>query len=250
MLIILICLGIAILIKRKAKLLHILKGNKWILALFVYMALSIAWSNFPEISFKRWVRSTGTLIMVLVVLTEANPMESITALLRRCYYAHLPLSIISIKYFRKIGVDWSKDGVIEMWRGLAMHKNNLGQVVMSSGLFFTWHMMKNWGRNIMLVDFLFVIMSVSLLRGSSTSNSNTAVLCFWIGIFVLLSLQYIKQNIEYARRSAFNLVLVLSFLFSFMYLGLGAYNEKPFAVAVGAVGRDETLTGRTGLWSD
>jgi hypothetical protein len=30
--------------------------------------------------------------MVLVVLTERNPLESLTVLLKRCYFIHIPLS--------------------------------------------------------------------------------------------------------------------------------------------------------------
>jgi O-antigen ligase len=247
----LICLGFVILIRRKVNWLEFAKYNKWVLALFVYMGLSLIWSEFPRETAVRWIRSVGMLIMALIVLTEVNPLEGISGLLRRCYYIHLPLSIISIKYFRDIGVSWSRDGSAEMWTGLTTHKNMLGQISISSGIYFTWNMIKTVGKKNIPRDLLFLLMTLWLLRGSGTSSSMTAIIGFGIGIFVLLGLQYLRRHVDHFGRYIIAWILFLFLLGPVIQVGFEAFvGESLSSSVVGASGRDETLTGRTIMWSD
>ena len=142
---ILICLGIVILVRRRIEWNRVLKDNSWLFILLFYMLVSISWSQFPEVSFKRWIKALGDMIMVLVVISEPKPMKAISKVLRRCFYVHLPLSILLIKYFRAIGVDWDERG-LEMWTGITTHKNALGEVCMTAGIFFVWSMLRNSGK--------------------------------------------------------------------------------------------------------
>ena len=160
--IVLISVGIVILIRRRIEWHRVLKDNKWLFVLFIYMLFSISWSQFPEVSFKRWIRAAGDLIMVLVVISEPDPVEAISKVLRRCFYVLLPLSIILIKYFRTIGVGWDDIGV-EMWIGVTLHKNVLGEVCMISGIFFVWSILRNSGKR-RFVDFGFLLMTLWLLE--------------------------------------------------------------------------------------
>ncbi len=84
----LIALGLYVLYLRADQTIRILTRNKWILLLFLFMAASVIWSNFPAISLRRWFRSVGTLVMVLVVLTEHQPLEAMRTLLRACISDH------------------------------------------------------------------------------------------------------------------------------------------------------------------
>src|SRR3972149_10329023 len=105
----LIAAGLLILFKRKIDWSNLIRADAWILLLFIYMGLSIFWSEFRDVSFKRLIKAAGDLIMVLVVLTEINARHSVSTLLKRCFYVYLPLSIIMIKYFRTIGVAWRSE---------------------------------------------------------------------------------------------------------------------------------------------
>jgi hypothetical protein len=120
--------------------------NKWLLALFFYMAASVVWSNFPSISLRRYIRCVGALIMVLVVLTERDPLAAIRSLLRRLYMVHIPGSILTIKYVRNIGVAYDWSGQEEDWVGLTTDKNSLGQVAMFSGALWIWQICQDWRR--------------------------------------------------------------------------------------------------------
>ena len=246
----LIVLGLFILGFRAERTGRILRRNKWLVLLFVYMALTILWSNFPGISLRRWFRSMGTLVMVLVVLTEHDPLAAVRSLLRRLYLVHIPFSILTIKYFRSIGAAYSRDGATEMWTGLTLHKNNLGQVAMCSGLVSFWQILQRWTTNKLTLDLLLFVLTLWLLRGSKDSHSSTAIIGFVFGTAFLLGLQCIKNRVDQGRRLLVAGTLVLLALAPFTYFLFEAFETTPVGLVLEATGRDATLTGRTGLWND
>jgi len=46
--------------------------NAPLVVFFLYCAASVFWSDFPIVAFKRWTKVLGNVVMVLVVLTEAD----------------------------------------------------------------------------------------------------------------------------------------------------------------------------------
>jgi exopolysaccharide production protein ExoQ len=250
LLMLLIVLGLFVLGSRAERTKRILARNKWLVVLFVYMTLSVIWSNFPAISLRRSVRSMGTLVMVLVVLTEHNPLGAIRALLRRLYLVYIPLSIVAIKYFRNIGVAYNWNGIEEMWVGLAVHKNNLGQVAMCSGLVSTWQVLQNWSKKKLTLDLLLLVLTMWLLGGSKNSHSSTAIVGFAAGAAVLFGLQYVRKRFKQAKRTILAVTIGFALLAPFVYLAFDAFDTTPVALVLKATNRDMTLTGRTGLWKD
>jgi O-antigen ligase len=188
--------------------------------------------------------------MVLVVLTENDPVAAVRALFRRLYLVVIPLSIIAIKYFRNIGVAYTWDGVEEMWTGLAVHKNNLGQVAMCSGLFAIWQILRNWPRKKLTLELLLLVLTLWLLRGSKNSHSSTAILGFVVGTATLLGLQFLKSRSAYAKRIVLVGSAVLVLIAPPAFIAFEAFNTTPVDVVLAATNRDMTLTGRTGLWKD
>lgn len=247
--IVLISVGILILIRRRVEWRRVLKDNKWLVVLFIYMLVSISWSQLPEVSFKRWIRAAGDPIMVLVVISEPNPFEAISKVLRRCFYVHLPLSIILIKYFHTIGEAWDEFG-LEMWTGVTLHKNVLGEVCMVSGIFFLWSILRNSGKR-RLVDFAFLLMALWLLRGPEYHTSKSALLAFSIGIGFLLFIQILRSRPKYVRRYLLGAGILSTIVFLGTIFAIEGFSSKSFlALGVEASGRDITLTGRTELWEN
>lgn len=246
----LIVLGLFVLGSRAERTKRILARNKWLVVLFVYMTLSIVWSNFPAISLRRCIRSTGTLVMVLMVLTERDPLGAIRALLRRLYLVYVPLSIIAIKYFRNIGVAYNWSGIEEMWIGLSVHKNNLGQVVMCSGLVSTWQVLQNWAKKKITLDLLLLALTMWLLTGSKNSHSSTSIVGFTVGAAVLFGLQYVRRRVAQAKRIVLAATIAFALLAPFVYVAFEAFDTTPVDLVLKATNRDMTLTGRTGLWKD
>ncbi len=249
----LIIIGIFILLKRKNVVWSdVLRKNAWIFLLFLYMGLSILWSDFMMVSFKRWIRTTGALIMVLVVLTEPNPREAISTLFRRCFYVHLPLSIIFIKYYRTIGVGWDYLGN-ESWLGVATHKNHLGQIVMTSGIFFFWSITRTWDKwdKWKIVYLSYLVMSLFLLNGSRSTSSETSTFVFLAGIAMFLLLYLMRTNVKQIERAIVISVFITASLFLIFQFAAESFAQKPLlSMAIEASGHGDTFTGRANLWRD
>jgi len=244
---ILIILGLFILSKRWGKCSQVLTNNIWLILLVLYCFISISWSDYPSVSFKRWVRGLGTLIMVLVVMTEVCPFETVRTMIRRSAFLTVSLSILVIRYFREIGVYYESWGA-RGFAGVTTGKNPLGRLCMILGTYFAWEIFTNWKnknhksitlyRSELFVNITFVIMILWLLR---KADSATSLGCLIIGIGVLLLLSYssIRKNITFIT-VALVLVVIIILLLDLDSDFLGIFTKS--------MDRDLTLTGRTEIW--
>jgi hypothetical protein len=185
---VLLSLAITILAKRRIQWLHVLKENKWLLLLFAYMAASIAWSEFPFVSLKRWIRAFGPIVMALVILSEQAPLEAFESVFRRTAYVLIPFSLALIKYFPLLGVAYGRWDGQQMWTGVTTHKNSLGQLCAVSVFLLIWNALRKSessgkGRSKFraLGDFVVIGIAAMLLRGPSGSYSATSVSILTIG---------------------------------------------------------------------
>lgn len=238
--IILIVIGILILARRGIYCSLVLKSNVWIILMLMYAGISILWSDFPLVSFKRWIKEIGNLIMILIVLTDTDPLEAISTLLRRCAYVLITLSIVLIKYFPELGRAYGPwTGEVE-FRGVTTSKNMLGILCLVFGLFFFWSLftIRNKKKEV-FVNIFFLAMIFWLLIGA---KSATSLMCLFVGIFVIITtgLPILKRNVQHI--GVFIFVSVVLFALLQMSLNIGE-------LAVFTLGRDATLTGRTHLWA-
>ena len=140
---VLIFLAIFILRSRSFNWGELFKRNL-MLGLFLLFALvSVLWSDFGFVTFKRWFRDLGNYLVVLVALSDRRPLEAVSSVLRRVNYFLVPLSIVFIKYYPELGKQYSADGG-DMYVGVTTGKNLLGVVCLVSGLFFFWDTMTRW----------------------------------------------------------------------------------------------------------
>ena len=105
----LIVVGFCVLVKRQVRLSEVIPNNGWLIVFLLYCFISIAWSDFPFVAFKRWIKILGHPIMALIVLTEPDPKEALIRLMKRCAYVVVPVSILLIKYYPELGrglTDW------------------------------------------------------------------------------------------------------------------------------------------------
>jgi exopolysaccharide production protein ExoQ len=253
----LMVVGLFVLASRGQQATLLLARNKWAVALFALILLSIVWSNFPDVSVRRSIRSVGTFIMVLMVLTESVPEETVRVLLKRLYFVHIPASIIAIKYFRHFAVGYNWDGSEEQWKGLATDKNSLGHVAMCSGLFCLWQIMQDWPKKDgkrqyrkLLPSFVLFLLSLYLLRGSKNVHSSTAILGFVLCVAFLMCLQFAKARAAQVKK----LVLVgMAAVIVFGPIGYGifqSFDAAPVKAVFQATGRDMTFTDRNLIWTD
>src|SRR5215472_7273863 len=159
------------------------------LAFFLAFALvSVAWSDFPLATFKKWFRDMGVYMAVLVVLSDRRPLEAVRTVLRCVCYLHVPLSILLIKYFPSVGNSFSAWGGQEH-TGVSTSKNMLGAVCLVSGIFFFWDTVMRWHqrrdkrvKRVILVNIAFIGMILWLLN---LSDSKTSTICLSLGCLVI-----------------------------------------------------------------
>ena len=82
---------------------HAPRQNTPILLFFAYCAVSTLWSDYTDVSFKRWIKAVGDLVMALIVLTDANPFAALKRLMAQVGFVLIPASILLIKYYPGLG---------------------------------------------------------------------------------------------------------------------------------------------------
>jgi len=240
-------IGVLILSKRNIKLQNIFRNNLWLSVFFIYCGISIFWSDYPFVAFKRWIKELGNVVMVLVILTEADTMEAIRALNRRFAYFVIPLSIVFIKYFPHLSQSYDSWNGIVSFSGITTSKNMLGNLCMICGLFFIWDLLsirKNHEfskrKKQVMINIGFLIM-IAWLLGKSESATSLGALMVGTVILLVLNLRFIKKNIQ-------NAVIVL--LFIFCLAGVLIFTTDIVEVFVTKLGRDMTFTTRTYIWKE
>src|SRR5205814_5673260 len=136
--------GLFVLIKRQASLSEVLRRNGWLVAFIAYCFISVVWSDYPFIAFKRATKIFGHPIMALIVLTEPDFEEALTRLMKRCAYVVVPISILWIRYYPQLGVSVDEWSGMQIIQGISVGKNSLGVDCLILGFFFFWHLLQTW----------------------------------------------------------------------------------------------------------
>src|SRR6266436_4322617 len=68
----LMLLGFIVLVRRRWKVGGLLRANGALILFFFYCALSVVWSDYPQVALRRWIKLTGDLVMVLIVVTDPD----------------------------------------------------------------------------------------------------------------------------------------------------------------------------------
>jgi len=247
-LLVLMFIATLILFKRKLLWTQWLRENPWFFLFFLYCGISIVWSDFPGISLKRWFRAIGSLMMILVVLSEADPIVAVRTVIRRCTYVLVPLSILLNKYYREMAVSYGEWSGTESLAGITTDKNGLGRLCLVGGLFLLWDIITVRHNNDLYnhklnrsVTIILFLMTIWLLV---KSNSATALGSFVIGSCILigLGLPIIRTKVRHIGT-----LLVLTALI-FLILDL-SFNLTEVIVTE-LLGRNMTFTERTYIWAD
>jgi O-antigen ligase len=245
--------GLRVLSRRRFKWGAVFARNRALVALIVYMAISICWSHYPFVSFKRYIKVFGSIVMAMVVLSSERPNDALCTVLRRCLYVHLPMSILCTRYFRDIGVTFEFDGGVEFWCGIATSKNTLGQVALLGVVYFFWEVRRHWAeekwKNLHL---LYLLMALYLLKGSDAAVSLTSCSVCIFAFLIQLRIQSLRSRPEAVRPFVMGVFTVTVSLVVFVLIHSVANfsANSVFGSVITMLGRDITLTGRTDIWKD
>jgi exopolysaccharide production protein ExoQ len=239
--------GIFILARRRVTLLRIVRDNPWLSLFLLYCGVSILWSDFPFVAFKRWVKEIGHLVMILVVLTEDEPVEAAKALIRRFSYVLIPLSVILIKYYTYLGIQYSYWSGAQSYVGVTTSKNMLGNLCLVSGLFFFWSLFTMWRNKARSMDkhdlFIHVVFLAMIWWLLTLASSATSLMCLGIGICIIAGFELPAMR-KSPRTRAF--VIVSSLLLFFLLEEVFDLSQ----VIIASLGRDPTFTGRSEIWNE
>jgi exopolysaccharide production protein ExoQ len=240
----LIAANLLVLIGRRKLVASILRRN-WPILLFVfYCAVSILWSDYPGVALKRWIKSLGDYMIVLIMLTERDRTAAVKQVLARVGLVLLPLSILFIKYYPELGRGYAQhwEGT-QFLAGVAENKNLLGLICMVLGFAATWRVLHAWclprrefAKTLLVHGSLFAMAAWLLIK----SDSKTSLACFVLTTALIAGHTFLKV----ARKRFVLHILVAAVVlscFSVLFLGIGSG-------ALESIGRDATLTGRTGIW--
>ncbi|MFZ4790772.1 MAG: O-antigen ligase family protein [Candidatus Competibacteraceae bacterium] len=184
--------------------------------------------------------------MVLVILTESNPLEGITTVFRRCFILLIPLSLVFCKYFPDIGRSQEKHFEPDTWIGVATHKNTLGPLTLLSTFYFLWEIVEN-DKGIRLISMVYLLMSIYLLNGNSNNRSVTSITLLLVALSLYAFLRRYKSN---PRRLRVVVTYSIIAIFTLVFLDQVALDGLLKNSLFQAQGRDPTLTGRSLLWND
>lgn len=243
---ILMALAIGVLMLRSFNWGNLIRRNFALILLLTFALVSVLWSDFPFVAFKRWFRDLGHYLMVLVVISDPRPLEAVSTVLRRVCYLLIPLSILLVKYYSYLAIHYSPWTGVQEYVGAATSKNTLGVICLVSGIFFFWDMVTRWPnrkergtRKIVLVDIAFIAMALWLLN---LSDSATSRVCLAIGCLVILA----THTKTFKRRPAFLKFLIPACVCLYLILAFGFDINGALAKSIG---RDPTLTGRSNIWN-
>jgi exopolysaccharide production protein ExoQ len=241
---VLLAAALVVLIRRGKRILTLLTANWLILIYFFYCLVSVSWAYFPDVAFKRWIKALSDVAMVLVILTDGQPVANIRRLISRVGFILLPTSVLLIKYYSGVGRLYSIDGN-QMNTGVTTNKNSLGLIVLVISLGALWNMRSlllhkeepNRGRRVVAQGTLLAF-GLALF---GMANSATSIACFILGGGLILMTSVRAISSRPARMHALCLIIVLVGGFTFLFGG--------DAGIVHALGRNTNYTGRTDIWA-
>ena len=236
-------LAIGVLATRGQKVVAILRMNGPIIFFLLYCGVSVLWSDYPDVTFKRWIKALADFSMVLIVLTEADRRAAIKRLLTRTGFVLVPLSILLIKYYPAAGRGFSEWGESSP-RGVATSKNELGGMCLLMAIGCFWKIVQFFktprerrNRKSLIAQGVTLLMALWLLW---TANAVTAMSCFSIAAIIVI---IVNLRVLHRQRWIVHM-MVLAFISTaacslFFQAGSGMLEQ---------MGRDPTLTGRTDIW--
>ena len=242
---VLIASGFAVLVTRSQRCRPLLMTNWPIVLYFAYCLVSVVWSDYPDVSSKRWIKATGDVIMALVVVTDAQPIAALRRLFSRVGFVLIPASTLVIKYYPYLGRGYDEWTGQQFNMGVATDKNILGVTtyVLTLGAF--WQVLRFW-RDPKVPNRRRQFVAEGTLVGFGiwnlfTANSATSESCLMLAAFIML----LSGSRRFRGRAATVNALVLTVIVVGGLIKVTGTDEAVFH----ALGRNTNLTGRTDIWA-
>ena len=240
----LILAGLLVLNYRSHQVRSFLRVNGPILLFLAYCALSVLWSESPFVAMKRWVKGMGAFVMVLVILTDSDPMAALRQFLSRVAFVLLPASVLVILFFPQLGTSINEWSHLTYYSGVSTQKNGLGWTCLVCGLGSLWSFLGAYQersnvhrRQRMFAHGLMIVTAIGLIK---TCDSMTSMATLGVAgmVMVLTTLSFIKKS-----PGNLHILLAVGAIVAVLAIFMDADGT-----VLSLLGRDATLTGRTDIW--
>lgn len=228
---------VALLFKKKS-LMVIIKKEKYMSVFILWCILSILWSQFSFVSFKRLFQVITAISVSLAYLLHRDTSEESFSCFKSIFFIYIILSIIAIMLIpeaKQFG---------GMWRGISSHKNQLGQIALISSVFWIYFLRveTSWRK---FLAFFLLSGSVILLAGS---KSMTSIITFGALVLIALILFIDRRLRVIGIGRSFSILLIIAVLL----VAVTVINLAPELIIVlpEYLGKNITFTGRSELWAD
>ena len=238
-----VAIAVIVLIGRGSRVGTVLRANGPIVLFFSYCAISTLWSDYPDVAFKRWIKALGDMAMILIILTDRDPQAAVKRFLSRVGFLLVPVSILLIKYYPNLGRAYYTHQGTFLNVGVATGKNELGIVCFLFGVASVWRLWRalkgaaSAGRTRHLVAHSVLLVTVMWLF--AMANSMTSMSCFMMASLIIVITSLRAARAPWVVHGLVAALLAVSFSALFLHIG---------SSLVESMGRDATLTGRTGVW--
>jgi exopolysaccharide production protein ExoQ len=237
-------LGAVVLFRRGPQVARLLRANLPILLFFSYCCVSVLWSDYPAVAFKRWIKALGDLVIVVIVLTDPDRLTAVRRLLSRVAFVLIPLSILLIKYYPDLGRHYQDWRWTVVYDGVTTNKNALGMICLLFGIGSLWRLIEvyrhkqinNRTRHLIThAVLLAMILWLLFIAGSMTSTA-----CFLLASTLIVGTSFWAL----ARRPSVVHIVVAGIV----AVSVSSLLLNTSGSVLETMGKDPSLTGRTELW--
>ena len=231
-------LALICLLPKSRLVLSFIKNEKFLSLFILWSLLSVFWSDYPVVSFKRWAQLIGNIIVLLAAIVHFSSVDDALRYFKLIFYVFMPLNLLAVLFIPD-AIQWH----FPAWRGITAHKNHLGQVSLMSLIFWTYSFYQGNMRN-RAIAVIYMCLSLILLMGSRSATAIlTTVMLFFIVVLVAANRHIFRPVVGPLLSSLFFTAFFI-FLIPIFYLGLDLFMSFPELF-----GKDATFSGRTDLWA-
>jgi len=168
------------------RVISIITEEKTFSILLLYMLISISWSDFPLVSFKRWFQIFTYFFVIIVFLSYSKNIGELLGIVKPILYLFIFISLVVV-----LVIPGAKDPTFGSWRGLSPQKNSFGQRTLIATVLSTIIFIYENIRIKKVIALMMMLVSVILVIGSLSS---TAFIALFLFLFLSI-LFYIKNEI-------------------------------------------------------
>ena len=238
--VVLFCASVFYLILKREMLINFIKEDKFLSLLLLWIIITIFFSNYPFVSFKRVFQTITTVTISLSFLFTRNSLKVLLNYLEILFGLFLVLSFISV-----LVIPGATDPGYHAWRGLANGKNLFGQICAINVFFWIYIISLKSSLFKTFLALNMTILSIVLLIGS---NSITAIITTMICAMILMLKSTGNLFKPLGIGNVYMITISISITALLAYVAIFELDE--IARFLQLFGKNLSFTGRTDLWMD